>query len=362
MLTTIFETPTLFDLRSIEITGMSAKPSTGNPIGRFGSGLKYAIAILLREGAKIKLFCNGDTYTFFLKPTEFRDKTFWQVWYRKENAWFKVWAEKELPYTTEYGKDWEIWQAFRELYANTIDENGACWQSDDSDPMGSSLFSPSELSQSTPARTLICIQHEEFARIFEKRHEIFLDKLHRNVISHSEGIANVSPGKTGHLYFRGMRAYDLPPDKPAQFTYNVIEELDLTEDRTIKNIYEAQMSIEQLVTHSNDVEFIKAVLTAPEESFEHATLNFRHAFGASEAFKEAVRETRHVPHVNKSAGYYYSTYLAPPAPKLIEDKQWAMIVQALEEAGSNADKVIPTQFVGSVSHLYLETMQRKFGR
>ena len=32
--------------------------------------------------------------------------------------------EEQLPFTTELGKNWEVWQAYRELHSNTLDESG----------------------------------------------------------------------------------------------------------------------------------------------------------------------------------------------------------------------------------------------
>lgn len=258
-----------------------------------------------------------------------------------------------------------MWQAFRELYANTIDENGVCFQS--ADEIGSSLFSPQQLTEEKPARTLIIVESEEFARVFEQRDSIFLNKS-REIVVEAEGIANVSPNSSKHLYFRGIRAYDLPEKKPAIFTYNITQELELTEDRTIKEIYWAEEAIKKTIIKSEDKVFIEAVLTAPEESLE-GDIDFTHSFGASQVFAEVIRDIRHKPTVNKTAVSYYSTYIAPPKPLKIDDAKWAMILEALEEAGSKATVKIrdltgndESPMIKEFTDYYLHAMQRKFDR
>ena len=43
------------DLRSLSTFGLNAKPNTTNPIGYFGTGMKYAIAVLLRKHVSIEM-------------------------------------------------------------------------------------------------------------------------------------------------------------------------------------------------------------------------------------------------------------------------------------------------------------------
>lgn len=55
----IFRNKGIIDPRSITTFGVSSKDSE-SAIGYFGTGLKYAIAILLREGCKIDIYTGGD--------------------------------------------------------------------------------------------------------------------------------------------------------------------------------------------------------------------------------------------------------------------------------------------------------------
>lgn len=350
---TLFATPGEFDLRSMIVGGMSAKPKSNNPIGRFGSGLKYAIAILLREAAKISLHCNGDHYEFYTRGETFRGETFERCCYKRTNGLLRILDNHELPYTTEQGSNWELWQAFRELYANTMDENG--WVKN---------YSIEQVENLVYGRdwTYILVEHLEFAALVPKRHEIFLNPERELVVDDTSG--NITTQKTNHLYFRGMRAYDLDAEEPAMFTYNIIDELELTEDRTIKEIYWAKDKIQDLIETSKDKEFIKAVLTAPEKSFERQKLDFQYAYRASEEFKEVVTSLRDDKRLAPSALRYYGSYVSPPHKKIVEDNVWTMIVDALSIAHTETSERDDTNedTADLFADIYMKAFQKRFDR
>ena len=59
----IFTNPGIIDPRSISTFGVNAKAST-NPIGHFGTGLKYAIATILRNDGSITINDKGVYVSF----------------------------------------------------------------------------------------------------------------------------------------------------------------------------------------------------------------------------------------------------------------------------------------------------------
>src|SRR5690606_31422269 len=92
-------TPGLLDIRSITTFGLHAKPGTNTPIGKFGTGLKYAIATLLRLGCKVQLFIGEVEYEFFTKKNDFRGMEYHQVYMRKRKGVLAKWSSVELPFT-----------------------------------------------------------------------------------------------------------------------------------------------------------------------------------------------------------------------------------------------------------------------
>lgn len=79
----VFETPGLMDIRAFTIMGLNVKPTTKNPIGYFGTGLKYAIAVLVRNGLRVRMYIGQTEYEFYLKTSKFRDQDFDFIMLRK---------------------------------------------------------------------------------------------------------------------------------------------------------------------------------------------------------------------------------------------------------------------------------------
>ena len=114
----------LIDLRAFTTFGINAKPNTNSPIGYFGPGLKYAIAVLVREGLKVTVWIGTEPHEFYCEPSNFRGKDFSLIRMRRQRGVTRKWMATDLPFTTELGKNWKLWMALRELHSNTLDENG----------------------------------------------------------------------------------------------------------------------------------------------------------------------------------------------------------------------------------------------
>ena len=113
----------------------------------------------------------------------------------------------DLPFTTELGKNWELWQAFRELYSNTIDEKGEVH-----------LDTP---AKAIKAKTFFSISGSAFIDEYYKIDEIFLPEGERN---NTSGTVQVIKRKSNSMYYRGMRARDL--ELPSMFTWNILSEIE----------------------------------------------------------------------------------------------------------------------------------------
>ena len=71
----VFQNKGLLDIRCITTFGETVKEHD-NPIGQFGTGLKYAIAILLRHDIEPIFHIVVDDYIFTKRIAEVRDKEF----------------------------------------------------------------------------------------------------------------------------------------------------------------------------------------------------------------------------------------------------------------------------------------------
>jgi len=214
----IFQNDGVLPIEGFTTFGMSAKPGSTNPIGKFGTGLKNAVAIILRLGGTIRVFRGLEEYVFYTKDVDFRGKTFAKVRMKRRYG-LLPWKYEALPFTTELGKHWEPWMAFRELEANTRDEpNGQTTYVGTEGPLG---FLPREDT------TLIFVDCKEMNEAYSDIDNIFLPD-DRTPIFEDDSV-RIFEGENNHIFYRGMRVTDTR--KPTLYTYEM-KHVFLTEDRT----------------------------------------------------------------------------------------------------------------------------------
>jgi hypothetical protein len=173
---------------------------------------------------------------------------------------------QSLGFTTSYGKNWEAWQVFRELYANARDEGG---------DVSNVACVPA------PGRTTIVVRCPEVAALYAERDAIILP-ADASWHAADETIA-ISLDPSTHLYYKGVRV----SENSTALTYNVLEQQKLTEDRTLENLYAYCDTIERFImSTSPDETLIHRVVTASclKESFEGINLDWEVWRTPSEAF------------------------------------------------------------------------------
>lgn len=240
----IFETPGTLDLRAIKTFGINSKPHSVNPIGYFGTGLKYAIAVLLRQGLSVKMATGDSVYYFDSREQDFREKSFKFIFMNDE----------QLPFTTELGKNWKLWQAFRELYSNTLDESGEAYH----DAKLPKRYAPN--------KTYIMITGESFVHEYDERFMTFL----RDGAREGSGV-QIIDHESPYVFYRGMRVHDLK--KPSAVTYNILDSIELTEDRTAKFNYAIDDHIKTALASHKDEQLLIKALDAPDNAYE-SSLDF----------------------------------------------------------------------------------------
>lgn len=304
----IFETPGLIDSRAFTVMGMSAKPNSSNPIGYFGTGLKYAVATLVRLGAEPVVWIGKDKHVFEKKPTKFRGQDFEMLRMRVKRWTWKGERLIDLPYTTQHGRNWQAWMAFRELESNTRDEGGHTMEMN---YVGKETDSNVCLPLVKNDKTLIAVCLPAFTQAYHERDNIFLPEAQR------EGMGvQVVNRQSNHLYWRGLKVYELP--KPSLFTYNFLSHLDLTEDRTLANVYLARAVFARWLVKCERDDVVERVLTATDKFWEHG-LDFPHDEAPSAAFHRVM--SKHPKRVSAGAWGYYSRYdsrITPQTFKLDE--------------------------------------------
>ena len=242
----IFQNPGLIDLRSVQIMGLNAKESK-NPIGQFGTGLKYAIAVLLRNNCQVSIWRGKEHFAFGKRKDTLRGKEFDFV----SMMTVKTGQEQDLGFTLELGKHWEPWMAIRELESNCRDEGGHSFADQD--------------YQLSPDSTTIVVSGAVAEAAYSSLSNIFISS---KPIWKDDGLevhALENPDQAKWTYYRGVRCRAL--DKPALFRYNILNEKALTEDRTFKYSWDDTAELFRLGTSDNE-EVIRTIVNAQKGNME----------------------------------------------------------------------------------------------
>jgi hypothetical protein len=266
----VFQNKGLIDLAAVTTMGVSAK-ETSNPIGMFGTGLKYAAAIFARNGVKMTIYRGAERHEFGTTKQEIRGQNFDIVTLNGE----------KLGFTTELGKNWELWQAFREVYCNCLDEGGDAMETNE----------PVLLA----GCTTITLGGPGLDAIWAKRGTIILQTTPLYTMPGLE----LHPGVSQYIYYRGVRVGTL--DYPSQWTYNLTNTQPLTEDRTLANgVSSLKHDLGHTMARHAPEAVVRRVVLAPENTWEQG---FRYSWcgHASEQFLRVVKELAKTRGVSQSA-------------------------------------------------------------
>lgn len=234
----VFETDYSMPIESITTFGVNSKPNSESPIGFFGTGLKYAIAVIMRLGGGLRMILDGEEYNFTKEIGNFRGKDFEFIFMN----------DMKLPFTTELGKNWEPWMVIRELQSNTQDEGGVSYLAGEKNvPSGKTII--------------------------EVDNPILLESYNNDVIFRPESklICQIGPvyiyeGPSDYIFYKGLRITDL--QKPSKFTYDFQLGIFLTEDRTSKYPYADINTIMNCIACADNEELIKEIITLDKEWLE----------------------------------------------------------------------------------------------
>ena len=169
----IFENSGEIDTRLISSFGVNVKEND-NPIGYFGTGMKYALAILMRENVSVKIAIGEELLEVGTSEQTIRGASFS----------FITLGNETLNFTTELGKNWKLWMAYRELLTNCMDENGSVYELH---------------GESTPIKgtTKVIVESIEFSKLHNNRGEYFLNRK----LLYTDGDVAVHEGRNSAVFF-----------------------------------------------------------------------------------------------------------------------------------------------------------------
>jgi hypothetical protein len=103
------------DVRLILLMGATTKFDDDTKVGKFGTGLKYAVSYLLRNEVPFRLFSGEKEVFFNVEQNQIGENTFNEIYVNGTS----------MNITTHYGHQWKAWEAIREIWCNAKDEGEA---------------------------------------------------------------------------------------------------------------------------------------------------------------------------------------------------------------------------------------------
>jgi hypothetical protein len=265
MHTVCFSNQGEIDAESITSFGVSVKEGS-SPIGFFGTGLKYAIAVLLRLEHRVTILSGQRCFEFGLHKKTIRGVEFDFVAMTEDGG-----DPVTLGFTTELGKQWEPWMAYREIACNCKDENG-------------SVFVSKATVAAKAGETTVIVTGEKFAEAHSNRHQYLLESP-AEFASDNVEVRDVNGWS---FFYRGVRVQEMP--RPSLFTYNSIGRMELTEDRTLKHQWDAEHAARRAILRSDNRAFIRKCIMAGDDTLEGGMDYHGWSIAPSQAFLEVVGE------------------------------------------------------------------------
>lgn len=209
----------LLDINLFSLMGGSTKKEDKFKIGKFGTGLKYTIAFLLRNNIHFKVFIDGEEVLIEKRKLVARETEFDVIYINGEKT----------SVTTQMGHDWKAWMIVREIWCNALDED---------DPH----YAVTDIINPEKGRTQFYIQNIAGVKnVTENWNKYFIHQV--EPLQETERYAvykNQSKGLT--IYKNGVLIKSIKTDKKALFAYD-IKNADINELREYKGYLQQDISL-----------------------------------------------------------------------------------------------------------------------
>ena len=220
---------------SIVLLGASTKRNDENKIGFFGSGNKFALAYLMRNGYEVSIYGGENQIKVSTIPKKIKDQTFDVI----------VVNGKETSITTEFGAKWELWQSMREIYSNSLDEgSGSIEVVNDIEPK------KNETHYYIKIRAELIEWFGNFNNYFAENKEVVFENKYGRILKKHDDKA--------HLYRKGISVYKTSRNSIYDYDLNNIR---ITEDRIVEYDWEIGERIWGLIYSCTDKDILKKIFS-----------------------------------------------------------------------------------------------------
>lgn len=272
------------DINAFKLIGASSKRDSNTKIGFFGSGLKYGIAVLLREQIELKVFTGEREVVITTEKVMMRET-------EHENICIDG---TPTGFTVGMGPSWKLWFALREIYCNALDEDNAAIEAVDE-------------IESVPGYTQFYLGiNDELQSILDNFNHHFTKNRTDLLFEKDNNYIYASVGNRINLYRKGIRCYD--DNQKSMFDYD-IDKIKINESRVIESTWDMKIAISRIIKSCNSEDIIRSFLFDMWQRKDRVLeydLYFDNSVKFDPLWREVIGTTPIIPH--ESSGHYTEDY------------------------------------------------------
>lgn len=281
------------DINALILMGGSTKRDSTTAIGYYGSGLKYAISVMVRKEIPFRIYAGMNEHVITTKVVKFRDKEFKQILVNGQDT----------SLTTDMGPDWQGWSAIRETVSNSIDEGESI------------VVNETDILQPKEGYTRIYIgHHDEVQDVLSNWNRYFsLDRTDAIVeCEMGKMFPHIDEQEALLLYRRGIQCYYAKSSK-SLYEYD-LPKITINESRVCDNIYSAKVLATKYLVENATKEIARNVLNngCKDKGYWEGSMDWYYdAYSTvmNPAWKEAVSNKILI---NQDVGGFFTNLLAGP--------------------------------------------------
>lgn len=260
----------MIEVEAFTLVGASTKRGDSSTIGQFGTGNKYALAYLIKNGYDIRIFSGNNEFKLSTVEAKLGFDTYDRI----------VINGEPTSITTTMGKDWKFWMAIREFYSNALDKDNA-------------EIEIVNVIEPADNETHIYIgTNDEVFNFISNFKNYFADN--EDVLFENENGRILKRHNDKSCFYRkGIRCYE-PRSKETLYNYDLYN-LEINEDRLARYTFEVEEEMWKLLFECDNKEIVSNVLHHCSDS-RFMESNEAYVYGeVSDTYAEVIKEMKIAP-------------------------------------------------------------------